>query len=109
MRKDTIKYADFTAPGVEVHCLYGEGSPTVERYAYSTIHIGSLDVDAIPLILDWITKMVSPVLRLWWAATVMAQWMHDHSKHANNGAAALTNTIRKFIRLKYPEPITWAF
>lgn len=52
MRKDTIKYADFTAPGVEVHCLYGEGSPTVERYAYSTIHIGSLDVDAIPLILD---------------------------------------------------------
>lgn len=32
MRKDTIKYADFTAPGVEVHCLYGEGYPTVERY-----------------------------------------------------------------------------
>lgn len=32
MRKDTLKYTDFTAPGVEVHCLYGEGYPTMERY-----------------------------------------------------------------------------
>lgn len=31
MRKDTMPYTDFTAPGVEVHCLYGEGSQTVER------------------------------------------------------------------------------
>lgn len=46
MRQDTIKYADFTAPGVEVHCLYGEGSPTVERYACSKIHTENLDADA---------------------------------------------------------------
>lgn len=32
MRKDTMPYTDFTAPGVEVHCLYGEGFPTVERF-----------------------------------------------------------------------------
>lgn len=32
MRKDTLPYTDFTAPGVEVHCLYGEGFPTVERF-----------------------------------------------------------------------------
>lgn len=31
MRKDTMAYTDFTAPGVEVHCIYGEGSQTVER------------------------------------------------------------------------------
>lgn len=32
MRKDTLPYTDFTAPGVQVHCLYGEGYQTVERY-----------------------------------------------------------------------------
>lgn len=32
MRKDTMPFTDFTAPGVEVHCLYGEGFPTVERF-----------------------------------------------------------------------------
>lgn len=39
MRKDTIEYTDFTPPGVEVHCLYGEGFPTVERYAMRHMHI----------------------------------------------------------------------
>lgn len=33
MRKDTLPYTDFTAPGVEMHCLYGEGFPTVERFS----------------------------------------------------------------------------
>lgn len=33
MRQDTLPYTDFTAPGVEVHCLYGEGYQTVERFA----------------------------------------------------------------------------
>lgn len=37
MRKDTLPYTDFTAPGVEVHCLYGEGYPTVERFVKSSI------------------------------------------------------------------------
>lgn len=32
MRKDVLPYTEFTAPGVQVHCLYGEGFPTVERY-----------------------------------------------------------------------------
>lgn len=31
MREDTIKYTDFTAPGVEIHCLYGSGIDTVEK------------------------------------------------------------------------------
>lgn len=34
MRKDTMPFTDFTAPGVEVHCLYGEGFPTVERFVF---------------------------------------------------------------------------
>lgn len=34
-RKDNEKYQlDFTAPGVEVHCLYGSGVDTVERLYY---------------------------------------------------------------------------
>lgn len=34
-RKDNEKYQlDFTAPGVEVHCLYGNGLDTVERLYY---------------------------------------------------------------------------
>uniref|UniRef100_A0A336K1X7 Centrosomal protein of 97 kDa n=1 Tax=Culicoides sonorensis TaxID=179676 RepID=A0A336K1X7_CULSO len=36
MRKDMIQYLDFTAPGVEVHCIYGSGVPTVEVLKYST-------------------------------------------------------------------------
>ncbi|XP_037047711.1 phospholipase A2 group XV-like isoform X2 [Bradysia coprophila] len=35
MRKDTMKYTDFTAPGVEVHCLFGSGIPTVEKLNYT--------------------------------------------------------------------------
>lgn len=32
MKKDTESYQlNFTAPGVEVHCLYGIGVDTVER------------------------------------------------------------------------------
>lgn len=35
MRKDVSKYSsDFTAPGVETHCLYGTGIPTVEKLVY---------------------------------------------------------------------------
>ncbi|XP_052758628.1 phospholipase A2 group XV-like [Galleria mellonella] len=35
MFKDTQKYkSDFTAPGVEVHCLYGSNISTVERLVY---------------------------------------------------------------------------
>lgn len=36
MRKDMIPYLDFSAPGVEVHCIYGSGIPTVEVLKYST-------------------------------------------------------------------------
>lgn len=32
MLKDAMPFTDLTAPGVEVHCLYGEGFPTVERF-----------------------------------------------------------------------------
>lgn len=31
MKKDMAKYTDFTAPGVEVHCLYGSNIETVEK------------------------------------------------------------------------------
>ncbi|VVD01942.1 unnamed protein product, partial [Leptidea sinapis] len=35
MRKDTEKYSrDFTAPGVELHCIYGYNISTVERLEY---------------------------------------------------------------------------
>lgn len=35
MRKDTIEYStNFTAPGVEVHCLWGHNVSTVERIKY---------------------------------------------------------------------------
>ncbi|KAJ8729125.1 hypothetical protein PYW08_000706 [Mythimna loreyi] len=35
MRKDTEKYTqDFSAPGVEVHCIYGYNITTVERLVY---------------------------------------------------------------------------
>lgn len=35
MMKDTEQYKlNFTAPGVEVHCLYGSGVSTVERLLY---------------------------------------------------------------------------
>ncbi|XP_034841217.1 lysosomal phospholipase A and acyltransferase-like [Maniola hyperantus] len=35
MRKDTEKYSrDFTAPGVELHCVYGYNISTVERLVY---------------------------------------------------------------------------
>lgn len=45
MRKDTLPYTDFTAPGVEVHCMYGEGLPTVERFAQNNekTHLQSVD------------------------------------------------------------------
>lgn len=34
-RKDNEKYQlDFTAPGVEVHCLYGSKVDTVEKFVY---------------------------------------------------------------------------
>lgn len=37
-RKDNEKYQlDFTAPGVEVHCLYGSKVQTVEKYIIFTI------------------------------------------------------------------------
>lgn len=33
MRKDLAPYDNFTAPGVEMHCLYGSNvGDTVERY-----------------------------------------------------------------------------
>lgn len=32
MRQDVLKYSvDFSPPGVEVHCLYGNGLDTVEK------------------------------------------------------------------------------
>jgi lysophospholipase III len=32
MYQDTVGYQDdFSAPGVEVHCIYGTGVPTVEK------------------------------------------------------------------------------
>ncbi|XP_058451814.1 phospholipase A2 group XV-like isoform X2 [Malaya genurostris] len=35
MRKDTVSYSmNFTAPGVEIHCLYGTGLNTVESLNY---------------------------------------------------------------------------
>lgn len=35
MRKDTVQYTqDFSAPGVELHCLYGYNITTVERLVY---------------------------------------------------------------------------
>uniref|UniRef100_A0A1I8P7E8 Group XV phospholipase A2 n=1 Tax=Stomoxys calcitrans TaxID=35570 RepID=A0A1I8P7E8_STOCA len=35
MRKDTLHYTlNFSPPGVELHCLYGEGLDTVERLEY---------------------------------------------------------------------------
>ncbi|XP_055596081.1 phospholipase A2 group XV-like [Uranotaenia lowii] len=35
MRQDVLEYSqNFTAPGVEIHCLYGSGVPTVERLNY---------------------------------------------------------------------------
>lgn len=39
MRKDVLPYTDFTAPGVELHCLYGEGFPTFERFFIKSISI----------------------------------------------------------------------
>ncbi|CAB3230343.1 unnamed protein product [Arctia plantaginis] len=37
MRKDTEKYTkDFSAPGVEVHCIYGYNVSTVERLVYKS-------------------------------------------------------------------------
>lgn len=35
MRKDTIQYAaNFTPPGVEIHCIYGHNVDTVEKIRY---------------------------------------------------------------------------
>lgn len=30
-----MKYTDFTAPGVDVHCVFGSGFDTVEKYVDS--------------------------------------------------------------------------
>lgn len=39
-RKDNEKYQlDFTAPEVEVHCLYGSGIDTVEKYVNAILII----------------------------------------------------------------------
>lgn len=35
MRQDLLPYTEFTAPGVEVHCLFGVDVPTVERLDYA--------------------------------------------------------------------------
>lgn len=32
MRKDQSTFNNLTAPGVEMHCLYGSGADTVEKY-----------------------------------------------------------------------------
>lgn len=45
MRQDSMPYTDFTAPGVEVHCLYGEGFQTVERYIYMNFVQIALDTE----------------------------------------------------------------
>lgn len=48
MRKDVVKYTDFTAPGVEVHCLYGSNVDTVERLHYPK----SSDLDGSPTLIN---------------------------------------------------------
>lgn len=48
MRKDTIKYTDFTAPGVEVHCLYGSNVSTVELLDYKK----TAGLDGTPTLLN---------------------------------------------------------
>lgn len=45
MMKDTEQYkSNFSAPDVELHCLYGTGVPTVERLNYDK----SGDLDGTP-------------------------------------------------------------
>lgn len=36
MRKDQLFYNNFTAPGVELHCLYSTNIPTVDRLYFTT-------------------------------------------------------------------------
>lgn len=48
MRKDTVKYTDFTAPGVEIHCLYGSDVPTVEKLHYTK----SVDLSGTPTLIN---------------------------------------------------------
>lgn len=44
-RKDNEKYQlDFTAPEVEVHCLYGSGIDTVEKYVNSILIISLIAI-----------------------------------------------------------------
>lgn len=38
MRKDLAKYNNFTAPGVEMHCLLGENVKTPEKYSISPMN-----------------------------------------------------------------------
>ncbi|XP_058814274.1 phospholipase A2 group XV-like isoform X2 [Topomyia yanbarensis] len=48
MRKDTLSYVlNFTAPGVELHCLYGTGTNTVESLNYEK----SFDLNGKPTLL----------------------------------------------------------
>lgn len=48
MRKDSLKYTDFTAPGVEIHCLYGGNVSTVEQLDYRK----SDDLDGSPTLIN---------------------------------------------------------
>lgn len=54
MRKDLADYNNFTAPGVEVHCLFSSRKPTVEKYVYRMNFEVRKNYSFVLLFIDWI-------------------------------------------------------
>ncbi|XP_015118642.1 group XV phospholipase A2 isoform X2 [Diachasma alloeum] len=98
-RKDTEKYQnDFTAPGVEVHCLHGANVDTVERLYYKP----GASLDSRPQLIngdgDGTVNARSLEGCLHWKAKQKAKIYHQAFPHVDHMQILSNQTVLDYIR-----------